>query len=90
MTSEVTALTTGLSAARVIVKQIRNAYAHDPIHPKWVIRNPKHQTTFQISKIGLTINLDNLNGHDFRVEDINGSVGVAKLLNYCLDSVIDE
>ena len=84
------ALTTGLSAARVIVKQIRNAYAHDPIHPKWVIRNPNHQKTFQISEIDLTMNLDNLNGHAFRVEDINGSVGVAKLLNYCLDNVMDE
>ena len=81
---------TGLSAARVIVKQIRNAYAHDPIHPKWVIGNPNHRKTFQISEIGLAINLDDLNGHDFRVEDINGSVGLAKLLNYCLDNVTDE
>jgi hypothetical protein len=82
--------TTGLSAARVIVKQIRNAYTHDPIHPKWVIGNPTHRKTLQIIEIGLTVNLDSLNRRDFRVEHINGFVGLAKLLNYCLDNVTDE
>lgn len=84
------AQTTGLSAARVIVKQSRNAHAHDPLHPKWLIRNIYHRKTFQISEIGLKINLNDLDGHVFRVEDINGAVGLAKLLNYCLDNVTDE
>lgn len=81
--------TTGLSAARVIVKQIRNVYAHDPIHPKWVIHNPAHRETFQINEIGLTVNLDSLNNHDFRVKHINGFPGLTRLLNYCLDNVTD-
>lgn len=79
--------TTGLLAARIIVNQIRNAYAHDPIHPKWHVQNPNHQKTFQINEIDLTVNLRELNGKDFKVEQINGSVGVAKLLNYCLNNV---
>lgn len=81
------AQTTGLLAARIIVNQIRNAYAHDPIHPKWHVQNPNHQKTFQINEIDLTVNLSELNGKDFKVEQINGSVGVAKLLNYCLNNV---
>lgn len=79
----------GLSAAKVIVRQIRNAYAHDPIHPKWDVRKTAHQKTFQISEIGLTIDLNKLNDQDFRVEHVNGSVGIAKLLNYCLDNITD-
>jgi hypothetical protein len=78
---------TGLSAARVIVKQVRNAYAHDPIHPKWVVRNPTHRKILQITEIGLTVNLDSLNDCDFKVEHINGFGGLAKLLKYCLDNV---
>ena len=53
--------TTGLSAARVIVKQIRNAHTHDPIHPKWVIGNPTHRKTLQVPEIDLTIDLKKLN-----------------------------
>ena len=80
---------TGFTAARVIVSQIRNAYAHNPIRPKWVIHNDNHLKTFQIIEIDLTVNLDSLNHSDFRVEHINGFVGLAKLLKYCLDNVTD-
>ncbi len=81
------AQTTGLLAARVIVHQIRNAYAHDPIHPKWYVSNSNHQKTFQIDEIDLAINLGDLNNKDFKIEHINGPVGIANLLNYCLSNV---
>jgi hypothetical protein len=82
--------TSGLSAARVIVSQIRNAYAHDPIHPKWLIRNTTHLKTFSINEIGLIIDLSSLNGCTFKMEHINGAVGCTKLLNYCLENVNDQ
>ncbi len=80
---------TEFPAARVIVNQIRNAYAHGPIRPKWIVKN-KYKKPCSISEIGLTINLDQLNGRDFQMENINGSVGVAKLLNYCLNNVTND
>lgn len=82
--------TTGLLAARVIVAQIRNAFAHDPINPKWCVGNQSHLRSFQISEIGLEINLNNFNGQGFHVSHINGINGLTKLLNYCLNNIKDD
>jgi hypothetical protein len=78
------------TAMRVIVYQIRNAYAHDPMNPKWVINNPEHRDIFKIEEIGLTIDLNDLNNKEFKVEDVNGLYGIAKLLTYCLNKFEEE
>lgn len=52
-----------------------------------MIRKPNHKKTFKIDEIDLVTNLGELDGKDFMIEQINGFVGVAKLLNYCLHSI---
>jgi hypothetical protein len=82
--------TTGLLAARVIVFQIRNAFAHEPTNPKWRIYKAKHRKSFEISEIDLTINLEELNGQDFNHSQVKGFVGLTRLLDYCLRNVKDD
>ena len=79
--------TTGLTAARAVIYQIRNAYAHDPIHSTWRIRNPLYKKTFDISEIGLTVNLADLDGKAFMVGHIGGWHILGRLLNYCMKNI---
>lgn len=78
--------TQDLLAAREIVNQIRNAYAHDPMSPKWIVYKD-YQKTFDVAELHLKMNFGELNGHDFKVEDVNGMHGIAKLLTYCLNNI---
>jgi len=81
--------TTGLIAARIIVFQIRNAYAHNPINPKWHITNSCHLKMFGIPEINITVDFKKLNEKDLKFSHINGVTGLTELLKYCLASVKD-
>lgn len=80
---------TGITAARVIVQQIRNAYSHDPILPRWIISNPIHQQVFVIEEIDLSIDLKALDGELFEIKHINNYQGLNKLFKYCMKSMED-
>ena len=70
---------------RVMVKQLRNAFAHNPWRPKWVIHE-KYKKSYPIelddgSKF--TFNATNLNGDDLKPEHVGGLEFWTKLLQYC-------
>lgn len=79
-----------LTAAQVIVFQIRNAYAHGPVRPHWHVTNPCHRQVFEVNRIGLRVDLDKLNGQRLMLDDLGGVGGLVSLFNYCIESVKGE
>ncbi len=78
---------TDLTTARAIVCQIRNAFAHDPLHPSWRVLRKIYQKRFQIKEIGLDVDLCDLHGKDFQIEHVGGGIGLFLLLEYCMKQV---
>ena len=69
---------------RIMVNQLRNAFAHNPWRPRWVIR-PKFQAVHNIS-LGPTrsfkFDASNLNGCGVKPEDIGGFENWIAVLQY--------
>jgi hypothetical protein len=70
---------------RVMVNQLRNAFAHNPWRPKWVIFQ-KYRTSYPIelddgSKF--TFDATNLDGNCVKPEDVGGLEFWTKLLQHC-------
>lgn len=76
-----------IDVTRIIVRQIRNAYTHNPIEPKWEVNNQNHQRQFKVGDLDMSVNLKKLNGKLFKVEDINGYQGLIALLKYSMKAV---
>lgn len=70
---------------RIMVNQLRNAFAHSPWRPKWEIR-PKFQKRYEISLSGLgtfVFDAANLNGCVVKPEDVGGLEYWIEVLKYC-------
>lgn len=73
------------SAIRVMVNQLRNAFAHNPWRPKWVVY-PKYRKTYPIvlddgSKF--TFDATALDGDGVKPEQVGGLEFWVKLLQHC-------
>ncbi|WP_157826847.1 hypothetical protein [Macromonas nakdongensis] len=70
---------------RIMVNQLRNAFAHNPWRPRWVIR-PKYRSAYLV-ELGTTIlttfNATSLNGEGVKPEDVGGLESWIKVLQYC-------
>lgn len=64
-----------------IVRLIRNAFAHDPFHPKWDISNSAKNQEFTISGI-LTLNTSGLHGKKVKRLDYGGLLALLRLLQF--------
>ena len=74
-----------LRAIRVMVHQLRNAFAHNPWRPKWVVF-PKYQHAYPITlDDGSTFTFDatSLNGDGVKPEQVGGLEFWVKLLQHC-------
>lgn len=79
---------TDLTAARAIIYQIRNAFAHGPAYPKWEVRNSRYfSKKFYVTDLNLEVDLKSLNGKNFIMKHIGGWKGYLDLLHYCIRQV---
>jgi len=78
---------TGLTAARAIIFQIRNAFAHGPSQPKWAITNLNYKKKYRIDELKVEADLTSLDGQDFSMKPIGGWIRFKALLTYCLERV---
>lgn len=70
---------------RVMVHQLRNAFAHNPWRPKWVIR-PQYRTIYPIvlsPSVEFLFDATNLNDDGVRPEQVGGLEFWVKLLQHC-------
>lgn len=75
----------GRAGLRVLVNQMRNAFAHNPWRPKWQIW-PRFQSVHQVNLgAGVSFNFDatSLDGKGVKPEDIGGLESWVKVLKYC-------
>ena len=74
-----------LTGIRVMVNQLRNAFAHNPWRPKWVIRQ-KFRTSYPIELDDgsrFTFDATNLDGDGVRPEHVGGLEFWTTLLQHC-------
>ncbi|MEK6210096.1 MAG: hypothetical protein AABM64_06955 [Pseudomonadota bacterium] len=70
---------------RVMVKQLRNAFAHNPWRPRWLVY-AKYRNTYPITlDDGSTFTFDatNLDGQSVKPEQVGGFEFWVKLLRHC-------
>jgi hypothetical protein len=75
----------GRRGLRVMVNQLRNAFAHNPWRPRWVIW-PKYRAvhTITLGATGLpAFDATNLDGAGVKPEDVGGLESWVKVLQYC-------
>jgi hypothetical protein len=76
-----------LTAARAIINQMRNAFAHRPERPTWRVKNPNFLRAFQVKQINLTVDLQELNGQLIKPGQVGGYKAFFDLFKYCFDEV---
>lgn len=79
-----------LTAARAIINQMRNAFAHCPEEPAWHVKNPNFQRVFQVKEINQTVDLQKLNGQPINPTKLGGYKAFFDLFKYCFDEVGKE
>jgi hypothetical protein len=70
---------------RVMIHQLRNAFAHNPWRPKWVVFN-KYQNTYPIvldDGTSFTFDATSLDGDGVKPEQVGGLEFWVKLLQHC-------
>ncbi|MCL5801910.1 MAG: hypothetical protein M1283_05265 [Gammaproteobacteria bacterium] len=70
---------------RVMVYQLRNAFAHNPWRPKWIVF-PKYRNSYPIELDDgsrFTFDATNLNGDGVKPEHVGGLEFWTKLLQHC-------
>ena len=69
---------------RVLVNQLRNAFAHNPWRPKWVVW-PKFRSVHTVQLTGVTFgfNATALDGQGVRPEDVGGLERWLQVLKHC-------
>jgi hypothetical protein len=80
-----------LSGLRTMVNQLRNAFAHNPFRPRWLIK--QHLREKYTVKLGVEKPIDfdarHLNGVGVKPEDVGGLEGWIKVMQYC-ESIVDR
>ncbi len=78
-----------LRAARVIVYNLRCAFAHTPHEPIWEINNPIYRDTWTIKTPIFYMQLDFniLNSKEFVIDQIGGWQGFFALFHYCIEQI---
>ncbi len=70
---------------RIMVNQLRNAFAHNPWQPRWVIR-PRYRSIYIVA-LGTTtlttFNATNLDGEGVKPEDVGGLESWIRVLQHC-------
>jgi len=77
-----------LGSIRSIIYQIRNAFAHEPQNPSWLIRGDYLRIyEIDIKGLNLTFDAQSLNGKKLVPKHYGGFEGYFAMLKYCYDQV---
>jgi hypothetical protein len=73
-------------AARVIMYMLRNAYAHEPMNPRWQCKGA-YVGVFRVKALGFTLDTTALDGQPWNIAHVAGELGYFRLLEYCEELV---
>ena len=77
---------TELDAARVVIAQIRNAFAHEPLRPTWACTAGYHRQ-YAVASINVTWNGGLVHDQQFKAEDFGGWKAYARLMRFAQEAV---
>lgn len=66
-----------------LVRQIRNAFAHDISEPRWEIRRARYKRRYKIERV--SVDLTDLSGRHFEYEHIGGAESLFALKRYAIE-----
>jgi hypothetical protein len=70
----------------VIARCIRNAFAHSPLNPIWLVR-PQERGSFIIQDV-IQLNTEHLNGRKLKFSDFGGPLAMLKFLRHVRQHVL--
>ena len=74
-------------SVRCIIYMIRCAFAHNPLEPKWEVRNQNYSRVFSVPSINFTLNATNLDGRPLDDANINWCI-LLDLMEYCENLIV--
>lgn len=76
-----------LRTAALIVRQIRNAFAHDPFNPTWEVGQPEAKNKeLKIDNV-LTLDTRKINGKSMQQMDYGGPLAILKLSQFVREKI---
>ncbi|MCX7553126.1 hypothetical protein OS175_04495 [Marinicella sp. S1101] len=71
-----------------IIYQLRNAFAHTPLTPKWDVKKTyKREYSLKLFSQIISVDLTELDGQDFNLDQIGGVLSLFELIEYCKQTV---
>ena len=72
----------GIRNASLILRQIRNAFAHDPLNPTWDIRQPEAMNKILVVKDIIKLDTKEINGKRIQRLHYGGPLAILKLSEF--------
>lgn len=73
-----------------IARLIRNAFAHDPFHPAWLIPPQMRNQIFRVEKINMELNTTNLEGKIVKRSHYGGPLALLYLSRFVRELLISD
>jgi hypothetical protein len=71
-----------------IVYQMRNAFAHTPLTPKWDVKKTyKRQYRLKLFSQSISIDFSELDGQQFLLDHVGGELALFELIEHCKQTV---
>jgi|GEM_PF-2679434 len=71
-----------------IIYQMRNAFAHTPLTPKWDVKKTyKRLYCLRLFRQSISVDFSELDGQDFNLDQIGGVLSLFELIEYCKETV---
>jgi hypothetical protein len=71
-----------IKSASCIARLIRNAFAHDPFHPVWLVPSRMKNKIFRVDRIGVELNTNGLEGKSVKRSHYGGPLALLQLSRF--------
>ena len=69
-------------ATRTIMYMLRNAYAHEPLSPRWRL-DERYRGVFRINELEFVLDASALDGQPWNIAHVGGPIRYFALLDFC-------
>lgn len=79
-----------IKSASCIARLIRNAFAHDPFHPVWLIPLQMRNQIFRVDKITMELNTTGLEGRNVKRSHYGGPLVILYLSRFVRELILSD
>ena len=77
-----------IKSASCIARLIRNAFAHDPFHPVWLVPSRMKKQIFRLDKIDVELNVNDLEGKNVKRSHYGGPLALLQLSRFVRELIV--